>query len=114
VQTSEAANIFPIFFGTWIVLGLSSFAFFHFSKDAALKRKVLPVMSVSTGILFLGFIWLMGVRGEAMYLAVPAVILISLMNLRVTKFCDSCGRTLFNQNPFSKTEFCPKCGSKLP
>ena len=111
MQTSEAANIFPIFFSTWIVLGLGSFAFFYFNRDAALKRKVLPVVIVSTGILFLGFLWLMGLRGEAMYIAVPAVILISLLNLRGTKFCDSCGRTLYNQWPFSEVELCPKCGS---
>ena len=113
MHTGDAAHIFPIFFGTWIVLGLGSFSFFYFNKNAELKRKVLPVMVISTGILFLGFMWLMGFRGNAMYMAVPAVILFSILNLQGTKFCDSCGRTLFNQGPFSKIEFCPKCGGKL-
>lgn len=114
MQSGNVADIFPIFFGTWVVLGLGSFAFFHFNKDPTLKRKVWPVMVISTGALFLGFIWLMGFRGEVMYMAAPAVILISLLNLRATKFCDSCGRTLYNQGLFSKAGFCPKCGNKLP
>lgn len=110
----DAASVFPIFFGVWMLLGLGSFAFFHLNRNAVLKRKVWPIVVLLSGILFIGFIWKMGIRGNGVYMAVPAVVLISLLNLRATKFCDSCGRTLHNQGLFSAAEYCPKCGVKLP
>lgn len=101
------------FIALWIVLGLGTAAFFHFNNDAALKRKIWPVFSVGTSILFLAFVWFSGIKGEAMYFMVFAIILITGLNLKSVKFCDSCGKTLDNQSPFSKQEFCPKCGNKL-
>ena len=106
-------QIFPVFFGVWVVLGVAAAAFFSLSKDASLKRKVWPPLTVGTGVLFLGFVWLMGFPVEVMYIAVPAVALIAFTNLRATRFCDSCGKTLMSQNPFSKPEFCSKCGATL-
>jgi uncharacterized protein (DUF983 family) len=50
---------------------------------------------------------------EAFYLAVPAVILISLLNIRATKFCDSCGKMVMNQNVLSPPKYCSKCGAEL-
>jgi hypothetical protein len=111
---NEADQVFPYFFATWVVLGLISFAFFQFNKDADLKRKVWPVVVVGTGVLFVTFVWLMGFRGGEMYVVVPAITLITALNLRAVKFCDSCGATLYYGNLFVKMEYCPKCGSKLP
>ena len=110
----NAKQIFPIFIGVWVVLGLASAAFFFLNKDASLKRKVWPPATIGVGVLFLGFVWLMGFPAEVMYIAVPAVALITFLNLRAVQFCDSCGKTLMSQNPFSKAEFCSKCGAKLP
>ena len=106
-------KIFPIFFGTWVVLGLVSFYIFFIGKNAELKRKLWPPFVIGTGVLFILFVYLMGFGGEAMYMMVPAVILITILNLRATKFCDSCGKTIINQNFFVKPEFCSKCGAKL-
>ncbi len=110
---NEASQVFPYFIGTWVVLGLGSFALFHLNKEVALKRKMWPVVVIGSGILFIISGWLMGFRGEAMYMMVPATILITVLNLKAAQFCDSCGKTLYNQNPFAKLAFCPKCGSKL-
>lgn len=106
-------EIFPIFFGTWIVLGVIGGVIFFVGKDAKLKRKLWPPFVIGTSILFIFFVYLMGFGGEVMYIMVPAVILITFLNLRSTKFCDSCGKTVINQNIISKSEFCSKCGSKL-
>jgi hypothetical protein len=46
-------------------------------------------------------------------LAVPAVAIISYMNIRMTRFCESCGRTLHRQPLFSKPRFCSHCGAAL-
>ncbi len=106
-------EIFPMFFGTWVVLGIISFIIFFVSKDAQLKRKLWKTFVIGTGALFIGFVYLMGFGDEAFYIMVPAVILISFLNIRVTKFCDACGKTIINQNFLGKPEFCSKCGEKL-
>jgi hypothetical protein len=113
LDNSDAAQVFPIFFATWVVLALGSLAFFHFNKNAALKRNVWPIMTVGVGILFVVFVWLLGFRGGVLYFVVPATVLMTALNIKGTQFCDSCGKTLYIQNPFSKPAFCPACGSKL-
>ena len=110
---SNADQVFPVFFGVWIVLGIFSTGFFYLNKNAALKRKVWPPFISAVGILFLGFTWAMGVPAGTFFFAVPAVALITLLNLRTVTFCNSCGATLRSQNPFSRPAFCSKCGAKL-
>lgn len=109
----NADQLLFIFLGVWIVLGMASAAFFFFSKDASLKRKVWPPVAIGVGVLCLGFVWLVGFPAEAMYVAVPIVALLTFLNLRGTRFCDSCGKTLMSPNPLFRRESCPRCGSKL-
>jgi len=109
----SADEIFPIFFGTWVVLGIVSFVIFFLGKDAQLKRKLWKPFVIGTGALFIGFVYLMGFGGEALYIMVPAVVLITFLNIRSTKFCDACGKTIINQNFLVKPDFCSKCGEKL-
>jgi len=113
VPLGNADQVFPIFFGVWVVLGLFSAGFFFLSKNASLKRKVWAPFSIFTGLLFVGFIWAMGFPAQVLYVAVPAVALITFLNLRAVRFCGSCGATLMSQNPLSRPAFCSKCGAKL-
>jgi hypothetical protein len=103
----------PAFFVLWAVLGVGSALFFWLNRDAALKRKVFPPLMIGAGVIFIGFIWLTGAPTQFLFIAIPAVVLISFLNIRGMKFCDSCGRTIHSQNPFSPAEFCSKCGAKL-
>jgi len=106
-------EIFPIFFGTWVTLGIISFVIFFLGKDVQLKRKLWKPFVIGTGALFIGFAYLMGFGGEVFFIMVPAVILTTFLNIRATKFCDSCGKITINQNFLVKPEFCSKCGDKL-
>lgn len=108
VQLGNSEQVFPVFFGVWVLLGLFSASFFFLSKNAHLKRKVWPPFIVITGILFAGFVWAMG-----FLIVIPAVALITFLNLRAVQFCNSCGATIMTQNPLSKPMFCSKCGAGL-
>jgi len=105
----NAHDLFPVFFGVWVALGILSL-FFFLNKDAALKRKVWPAFTIATGILFIGFLWAMGASSP---LFVIAVVIITVLNLRAAKFCDACGKTLMMRNPLSPPQYCAKCGAKL-
>ncbi|WP_334078830.1 hypothetical protein [Microbulbifer sp. M83] len=109
----NADEMFPVFFGIWGVLGLIGFVMFFLGKDAQLKRKLWKPFVIATGALFIGFVCFMGFGGETLYIMVPATVLITFLNIRSTKFCDACGKTIINQNFLVEPEFCSKCGEKL-
>ena len=106
---------FIVFIVVWVILGLSSFLFFHFNRNASLKRRIWPAFIIIVGTIFGGFMYyVMGYQQpQILYPAVPAIILISFLNIRTTRFCDSCGKTLYQQPIFSRTQFCPHCGAEL-
>ena len=91
-------QIFPIFIGVWVTLGLISFLIFFVSKNAERKKKLWAPFIILTGALFIGFSYLMGFGGQHLYIMVPMVVLISFLNIRSTKFCSACGKTNINQN----------------
>ncbi|MEO5915017.1 MAG: hypothetical protein ABIS50_12355 [Luteolibacter sp.] len=99
----------------WGILGLGSFLFFHFNRNTALKRRILPIFIILTGLIFGGFVYYMTGRQQPQVLGfmIPAIILISFLNIRTTRFCDACGRTLYRQPIFTRAQFCPHCGSEL-
>ena len=105
-------TIFPIFMSVWVVLMIVSVIVFFVGKNSKLKRKLWAPFVIGTGLLFLGFVYLMG-KGHTLYLMVPAVAMISFLNIRSTKFCDSCGKTNINRNLLFTAEYCSKCGERI-
>ena len=106
-------DIFPIFFVTWIVLGVVGFFLFYVSKNVQFKKRYFPWYTILVGVLFISFSLGMGFPLEMLYFEVPAVALITCLNIKSTKFCGNCGRTIINRMWFNKVEYCAKCGAKL-
>lgn len=104
----------PWFIGTWIVLGAASVWMNVFDKDVARKKRLLTPFIVGTGVLFAGFTLMISGSLRLQLFLAPAVALITWLNLRMIKVCESCGSTVFNNVWFSKMEYCSKCGAKIP
>ena len=104
---------FPIFFVVWIALGVAGFFLFYVSKNVQFKRRYFPWYVILGGVLFVAFGLGMGLPPETLYFMVPAVALITFLNIWSTKFCDNCGRTIINRMWFTRVEYCAKCGAKL-
>jgi type III secretory pathway component EscS len=109
-----------LFGGTWIILMVTSVFLFWIKKDVVFKRKWFPRFVILVGVLFVAFsstIMVLQQRSvhslKILVVIIPAVILSSWLNLKLTKFCGSCGATIINNVPFSRTRFCPKCGAEL-
>lgn len=109
----EPKAVFPGFFVLWIALAIGGFLFFNLEKDAAQKRLYFPRFVVGAGALFALVIALIAPWPAAL-LFLPFIGLISWLNIRMTRFCDACGRTLINQQWWTKMSYCPYCGKKLP
>jgi membrane-associated HD superfamily phosphohydrolase len=89
---------FAVFFGIWVVLGTSSFVFFTFNNDAPLKRRLHRFFIILIGVLFVIFTTWMSGSTQALGFLIPAVFIITILNLMTTKLCNSCGSTLYNAN----------------
>ena len=83
------------------------------NKNPDLKRKLFPPFVVGIGILFIGFIYLTDPSFSGFYVIIPATIIIVILNIRDTKFCGSCGKTLMLNRLLTKPGYCPNCGEKL-
>ena len=106
--------VFFAFFVFWAILGISAFLFFHLNRDAKLKKKVFPVFVIGVGVIFGTFVaWMSGWQPFVLLAFLPMVGLVTFLNLRTTKFCESCGRTIYKQPLFSPSRFCPHCGCNL-
>lgn len=88
-------------------------AFFWFSKNAALKRRLLPYIGIVFVCLTLGLLLESGFPTNSLYVFAPFILLVVGISLRTFQFCDSCGATVrsgaFSQRP----AYCPKCGASM-
>lgn len=109
----NADKVFPIFFGTWIILGILSFYLFFIKNDYQFKIKYYRFFVVLAGMIFIGFVAAMGAPKRIYIILIPAVALTMFLNIKFTRFCKTCGKTIINQIPFTSISFCPKCGSRL-
>jgi len=97
------------------VLGIGSVVFFTFNRNAALKRRIWPGFIIGGGLLFVSFVYFSvgQQQPELLYFLLPMTALVSFINIRSTRFCDACGRTLTRQPILKRTQFCPHCGAEL-
>ncbi len=111
------------FIGTWVVLMIGGFFLLHLGKDAAFKRKWFPRYVILGGVLFVAFSTAISTAMFApsrtphvftmLAFMVPMVVLISYLNIKMTRFCDQCGLTIYNQTWLHRMKFCSSCGAEL-
>jgi hypothetical protein len=108
------------FIGTWAGLAIVWLVASEW-LDAATKRRWMPRYVILAGVLFVCFSTTLSVLQtrdwsslSILWMVVPAVVVISYLNIKTIKFCDRCNATLsIGSNWFTPKGFCPKCGAKL-
>jgi len=106
--------VVPYCFAFWIALAAGGAVFFSLNRNAALKRRGFRIYITVVCVAFAGFVWYtMGLNPVALFI-MPFLGLIGYLNIRMTLFCDSCGRTVISGMWWSKADYCPRCGAKLP
>ncbi len=98
----------------WGLLGLGSFLFFKFNKNAGLKRFIFPFFTLFMSALFIYMmVAIMHFNSTILMIAIPVSLLISFLNYRKTRFCDNCGETVIGGSQFVPPIECNKCKSQL-
>src|SRR5688500_17544777 len=107
------------FVGTWITLGVVGFLVSR-RMNAAAKRRWMPRGVILAGVLFVFCSAALAVLESRSWsslgiliFVIPAIILISYLNIKFTEFCDKCGATLYSYNWLAPMRFCSKCGAEL-
>ncbi|MGL4576698.1 MAG: hypothetical protein ACRCV9_18065 [Burkholderiaceae bacterium] len=113
MRTEAPDQLFFALMIVWVIFACGSGLFFLLSKNPSLKRKLWLPSLISAGVLFIGIGIATGAPSDSYFVLIPAVALITWLNWRAVKFCDSCGSTAYSQNPFAQQRFCSKCGAKF-
>jgi len=113
VDPARPEKVFAAFAVFWIALSAAGFLFFHFNRNAALKRRIFPIFVITAAILFGSFIqYTSAGHTQILFLAIPMILLVSLLTLRRIGFCSACGRTIYERPVFSGSPPCPHCGAE--
>jgi len=112
--------LFIAFILVFIPLGLLGTYVFHFSRDAAFKKKWFPPYVILVGVVFGSYVaatsLISAKAGQAwfpLFIFIPGIAAISYLNIKLTHFCTSCGKTYLHQSLFTAAKNCPYCGGKF-
>ena len=97
----------------WMGLGLGSFLFFHFNRNAGLKRLIFPLFLIFANAIFLYVVWLIMKSPGILVAAAAVTIVINFINFRKTRFCNNCGRTVYGGDLIARPKECPHCENAL-
>lgn len=113
-EQNQFLTILPDLIGSvFFLFGVSVMLFLQISRNAVLKRKIFRWSLVLMMPLVLGFFWAANAPLPIILGFIPGVVIIALMNLRMIRFCGSCGKTLVNYNLIFRHKFCSDCGASL-
>jgi len=116
VSRGGLPKIFVAFFICWFLIGIGGWILVWRARSAERKRRVHRRLTIIAGVVFFLFVCASVAGGfppHVLALAVPAIVLISWLNLRFTTFCDGCNRMISNQLWWRRVQFCPYCGTQL-
>jgi hypothetical protein len=95
----------------WVCAAVLPFGlFFSFSKNARLKRRAWPWYLVCCDAALI--VAACYTDPGALVLVIPGLITITILNLKLTKFCDSCGKTIAGRL-MKEPVACSRCGADL-
>jgi len=115
MNTEQVESYFPAFIFAWIGFGIASWLFILTRSNVASKRRWFFRTCILAGIifgLFTAFIMTAWRQPLQLLFVLPFIGLIIWLNIKMTRFCDSCGKMTVCQNIFKPFKYCPKCGTE--
>ena len=110
-MAQDNSTVGAIFIGTWLALFVAA-AVIHHKASPAFKMKLQRTAPVFIGLLFLGFVYLLG-GIDTLYWAAPAVALIMYLNIAAVRVCPRCGNTNTSHTLYPAPKYCQRCSNPL-
>jgi hypothetical protein len=101
------------FFVVFAGVGVLGALFFLLDGDVERKRRYYGPFQVGMGALFVGGMLAFDPSVGMAAVGIPAVAVITWLNLRNTRFCPSCGRTNYTELFWARPRYCSACGASL-
>lgn len=102
-----------IFISVFVALVLANVVVFTINKNSDFKKKYQPIGGI---ILMVPFALLPVVAlwpSPSSLIFVAGCCLVAVLNYKLTKFCDRCGKFRYNRQMFEKMDYCSVCGEKF-
>lgn len=109
-------RVFLMFFVAWVIWHVAAYMLVYRGRSAAFRRVWHPRSAVVSASAFLAFLFYIGSIGfpkSVLGMFVPAVVIITFINIRNTVFCDICNKQNFDLNPFNRPSTCKRCRRPL-
>ena len=98
----------------WIVMVIVQIVLFNRKIPVERRKRFLRPWLFGISLLFILYTWVLPMPVIYKILFSTIVALIGWLNLKATKFCEHCGKTLYNQSFKTKDSIlCKKCLSDL-
>jgi hypothetical protein len=114
--TAKMDRVFLIFFVSWVIWHVAAYVLVYRGRSVPFRRVWhvrSALLSATAFLAFLFYIVSMGFPKSVLGMFVPAVIIITFINIRNTRFCDMCGKQNFEMNPFHPPTVCKHCRRPL-
>lgn len=103
-----------VYFSLASALGLFTFVFYIFNKDARTKQRVWTVVHVLGGALFIAFMLGRDLSMIGTFFTVFGTLGFIYLSLGASRFCNRCSSLIFGPERPEWRGKCPSCGAALP
>jgi hypothetical protein len=107
----DPGTVFFTYAGVFVALAALFYLLERTAESVEIKRKLRITSVVVAGVLFLIFMFFWPIPTQWFVFIVPAVILVTFLNIKAARFCKACGKAA-SKNPFVKVKFCSNCGAE--
>jgi uncharacterized membrane protein YuzA (DUF378 family) len=97
----------------YFVFGLAGVFVFFLSDNVSFKRRWYRPYAILSSTLLVCVAIAMGFPRRLLALLIPAVVVITALNIRSTRFCGQCGKINGLSGFLLGPKFCAKCGAAL-
>jgi len=101
-----------VFFVIWTLIALLAKILFGGAGNADWKGRAWPPFNVASGLVFIGFGWVLGFPPIAVGLGAASVAAMMIYSLKIVWFCDECGGLALDRPGLPRPETCPRCGAR--
>ena len=116
MKPDPAGQYFPFYLVGWAFLAIFTWLWIRSRPTPQEKKLWSDRMAIIVAVFVTGFMSFVLVSWRQ-YSSIPIFVafgaLITYLNIRNTRYCESCGRRVRSLSWFTRSAHCPYCGNKL-
>jgi len=107
---------FLMFFLVWVLWHIAAWMLVHRGRTTEFRRRWHPRSALISALAFCAFVFYIvsiGFPKGILNIFIPAVVIVTFINIRNTRFCGYCGKQNFTASPVARLRECKRCGRPL-